>query len=84
MNQNLKFVEHFIKRENEQGLQIGKTGVGRGYHLKNLGVKAYDPNQKCPHCNQSLINVKEMLVIPHGSDPKVHLICTNCGLNIEK
>lgn len=78
--------ERSLKRSvNTPNLSVGKAGLGRGYHLKNLGVKLYDPNKKCPHCHQALAIITEIFVIPHdGSDHRVNLVCGHCYLNIEK
>ena len=76
----------FIGSKNEQGLQIGRTGEGRGYHIEFLGVRDYDPNQNCHHCQKPLEEVIDLLVISHDgktADKEIS-ICDHCGLNIEK
>lgn len=77
--------QELFNRKKTPNLSVGKAGVGRGYHIKFLGVRDYDPNQTCPHCQKPLAEVMDLLVISHdGTDDKEVTVCCHCELNIEK
>lgn len=74
----LQFAKDVVPKNRDE-VQFGVGKCGRGYPVKFLGVRRYDNNKKCPHCNRKLVSVMELEI-----DYIIEFRCTECNKEIQQ